>query len=146
MFRQRLFCTPKATDDCCVSFLYRQESGSIIGSVRFLQDRIPVLAYPEKTMQCLKTGGIWAVHLVYCDKKAKVLQKILSGEKTMVVRGAAGRKILHGRVLAGETLYFMEQGSKKIPCPPLWRKHSISSNSAKRRLPRRSPPMRRHLI
>lgn len=54
------------------------------------------------------------VHLVYCDKKAKVLQKILSGEKTMVVRGAAGRKIPHSRVFAGETLYFMEQGSKKI--------------------------------
>lgn len=54
------------------------------------------------------------VHLVYCDDKAKVLDKILSGEKTMIVRGAAGRKIPHSRVFAGETLYFMEKGSKKI--------------------------------
>lgn len=54
------------------------------------------------------------VHLVYCDDKEKVLEKILAGEKTMVVRGAAGRKIPHSRVFAGETLYFMKKGSKKI--------------------------------
>lgn len=54
------------------------------------------------------------VHLVYCDDKAKVLDKILDGSKTMVVRGAAGRKIPHSRVNEGETLYFMQKGSKKI--------------------------------
>jgi len=54
------------------------------------------------------------VHLVYCDDKAKVLDKILTGSKTMIVRGAAGRKIPHSRVKEGETLYFMQKGSKKI--------------------------------
>ncbi len=54
------------------------------------------------------------VHLVYCDNKSRVLGKILDGSKTMVVRGAAGRKIPHSRVNEGETLYFMEKGSKKI--------------------------------
>ena len=58
------------------------------------------------------------VHLVYCDNAGKagsrVLDRILAGEKTMVVRGAAGRKIPHSRVFAGETLYFMEKGSLKI--------------------------------
>ncbi len=54
------------------------------------------------------------VHLVYCDNKSRVLEKILDGSKTMVVRGAAGRKIPHSRVNEGETLYFMEKGSKKI--------------------------------
>lgn len=58
------------------------------------------------------------VHLVYCDnagkKGEKVLDKILNGTKTMVVRGAAGRKIPHSRVFAGETLYFMEKGTAKI--------------------------------
>lgn len=54
------------------------------------------------------------VHLVYCDDKAKVLDKILDGSKTMVVRGAAGRKIPHSRINEGETLYFMQKGSKKI--------------------------------
>ncbi len=54
------------------------------------------------------------VHLVYCDDKEKVLDKILNGSKTMVVRGAAGRKIPHSRVFEGETLYFMQKGSAKI--------------------------------
>lgn len=54
------------------------------------------------------------VHLVYCDDKSKELNKILYGSKTMVIRGAAGRKIPHSRVFAGEELYFMEKGSKKI--------------------------------
>lgn len=55
------------------------------------------------------------VHVVYCDnagkKGEKVLDKILAGTKTMVVRGAAGRKIPHSRVFEGERLYFMEKGS-----------------------------------
>lgn len=58
------------------------------------------------------------VHLVYCDnvgkKGERVLDKILEGTKTMVVRGAAGRKIPHSRVFPNETLYFMEKGSLKI--------------------------------
>lgn len=58
------------------------------------------------------------VHLVYCDnagkKGEKELEKILAGTKTMVVRGAAGRKIPHSRVFAGERLYFMEKGSGSI--------------------------------
>ncbi|SDK12553.1 hypothetical protein [Natronincola ferrireducens] len=54
------------------------------------------------------------VHLVYCDDKEKVLEKIIDGTKTMIIRGAAGRKIPHSRVFEGETLYFMKKGTKKI--------------------------------
>ena len=54
------------------------------------------------------------VHLVYCDDKEKVLEKILDGSKTMIIRAAAGRKIPHSRVFAGEQLYFMKKGSAKI--------------------------------
>ncbi|MCI8292384.1 MAG: hypothetical protein HFH53_02470 [Hespellia sp.] len=58
------------------------------------------------------------VHLVYCDnvgkKGEKVLDKIMNGKKTMIVRGAAGRKIPHSRVFEQETLYFMEKGSALI--------------------------------
>ncbi len=58
------------------------------------------------------------VHLVYCDntgkKGEKTLDKILAGTKTMIVRGAAGRKIPHSRVFQGEQLYFMEKGTAKI--------------------------------
>lgn len=54
------------------------------------------------------------VHLVYCDNKSKELAKILDHSKTMVIRGAAGRKIPHSRVFKDEVLYFMEKGTKKI--------------------------------
>lgn len=58
------------------------------------------------------------VHLVYCDNAGKkgehVLDKILAGKKTMVIRSAAGRKIPHSRVFEGETLYFMEKGTTDI--------------------------------
>ena len=58
------------------------------------------------------------VHLVYCDnagkKGVRVLDKIIAGTKTMVVRGAAGRKIPHSRIFEGERLYFIEKGSASI--------------------------------
>lgn len=58
------------------------------------------------------------VHLVYCDNAGKkgehVIDKILSGQKSMVVRSAAGRKIPHSRVFEDEILYFMEKGTTDI--------------------------------
>ena len=54
------------------------------------------------------------VHIVYLDDKEKELKQIVSNVKTMVIRGATGRKIPHSRVHEGETLYFMEKGSFKI--------------------------------
>lgn len=54
------------------------------------------------------------VHLVYCDDKEKVLEKILEGSKTMIIRAAAGRKIPHSRVFEGEKLYFMKKGTGRI--------------------------------
>ncbi|WP_086347345.1 hypothetical protein [Candidatus Enterococcus clewellii] len=54
-------------------------------------------------------------HLVYTDAKSKVFDKIMAGEKTLIVRGAAGRKLPHSRVFVGETLYFIENnGSGEI--------------------------------
>ncbi|TWH80423.1 hypothetical protein [Sedimentibacter saalensis] len=54
------------------------------------------------------------VHLVYCDDKEKVLEKILNKSKHMVIRSAAGRKIPHSRVFEGEELYFMKKGTGLI--------------------------------
>jgi hypothetical protein len=51
------------------------------------------------------------VHVVYCDNKEKVLDKILNGSKTMIIRGASGRKIPHSRVFNNEELYFIEKGT-----------------------------------
>ena len=53
-------------------------------------------------------------HLAYCDKKAKELEKILGGTKTMLVRGAAGRKLPYGRVSPGETIYLIENDGKGL--------------------------------
>ena len=57
-------------------------------------------------------------HLVYCDNVGKagdkVLDKILNKSKTMIVRGAAGRKIPHSRVFENEIIYFITKGTKDI--------------------------------
>lgn len=62
------------------------------------------------------------VHLVYTDEREKELVQILSGKKTMVIRGAAGRKIPHSRVFPGELIYFMEKGSQKITAQAIVKK------------------------
>lgn len=54
------------------------------------------------------------IHVVYCDEKEMVLEKILAGTKTMIIRSAAGRKIPHSRVFEGEKLYFMKKGTGLI--------------------------------
>lgn len=59
-------------------------------------------------------GDGYMVHLVYCDDKEKVLEKILDGSKTMIIRVITGRKIPHSRVFNGEKLYFMKKGTAKI--------------------------------
>jgi hypothetical protein len=46
-------------------------------------------------------------HVVYLDKKANEAEKLLDGSKTQIIRGAAGRKLPYGRVLAGDRLYFI---------------------------------------
>ena len=46
-------------------------------------------------------------HVVYLDSQAKELEKLLDGSKTMIVRGAAGRKMPYGRVHVGDGLYFV---------------------------------------
>jgi hypothetical protein len=53
-----------------------------------------------------------ADHVVYLDKKAKELQNLLHHQKTMIIRGAAGKKVpLGGRVKQDDILYFVETGS-----------------------------------
>ena len=52
-----------------------------------------------------------AKHLVYLNSKAKELEKLLNREKTMIIRGAAGKKSpLGGRAKVGDDIYFVETG------------------------------------
>lgn len=53
-------------------------------------------------------------HVVYCDKNEQVLEKIIKGSKTMIIRSGESRKIPHSRVFKGEKLYFCEKGSNLI--------------------------------
>ena len=47
-------------------------------------------------------------HVVYLDYKAKELDNLKNGTKSMLVRGAMGRKLPYGRVNASDVLYFIE--------------------------------------
>ena len=47
-------------------------------------------------------------HVVYLDTKEKELAEILKGNKTMIIRGAAGRKMPYGRVSQDDLLYLIE--------------------------------------
>ena len=54
-------------------------------------------------------------HIVYLDARAKELDRIISGDKTMIIRGAEGRKMPYGRVNEGDVLYFLENdGSGQV--------------------------------
>lgn len=53
-------------------------------------------------------------HVVYLDHKASELEKLLSGQKTMIIRGATGRKMPYGRVEMDDTLYFIENDSSGV--------------------------------
>ena len=51
-------------------------------------------------------------HVVYLDAQARELENLLSGQKTMIIRGATGRKLPHGRVQAGDVLYFINNNAE----------------------------------
>lgn len=56
-----------------------------------------------------------AQHLVYLNSKAKELEKLLNNEKTMIIRGAAGRKCpLGGRAKVNDEIYFVETGGDML--------------------------------
>lgn len=47
-------------------------------------------------------------NIVYLDFKAKELENLKNGSKTMILRGAMGRKLPYGRVNKSDVLYFIE--------------------------------------
>lgn len=51
-------------------------------------------------------------HVVYLDAQAKELESLLSGKKTMIVRGATGRKLPYGRVVVDDVLYFINNNAE----------------------------------
>ncbi|MGI2335841.1 MAG: hypothetical protein ACRKGH_04245 [Dehalogenimonas sp.] len=53
-----------------------------------------------------------ADHIVYVDQRSRELETILSGSKTLIIRGAAGRKLPYGRVFSGDTLFFVQNNGE----------------------------------
>jgi hypothetical protein len=53
-------------------------------------------------------------HVVYVDFKAKELQRLLAGEKTMIIRGANGRKLPYDRVHKGDCLYLINNNAEGL--------------------------------
>jgi hypothetical protein len=51
-------------------------------------------------------------HVVYLDAKANELQNLLNGNKSMIIRGATGRKLPYGRVNEGDTLYLINNNAE----------------------------------
>lgn len=47
-------------------------------------------------------------NVVYLDYKAKELENLKNGEKTMIIRGAMGRKLPYGKLNTSDVLYFIE--------------------------------------
>ena len=51
-------------------------------------------------------------HVVYLDAKAKELDLLTTGKKSMIIRGATGRKMPYGRVNEGDVLYFINNNAE----------------------------------
>ena len=50
-------------------------------------------------------------HVVYLDVNAKELDLLLSAKKSMIIRGATGRKLQYGRVNQNDVLYFINNNA-----------------------------------
>jgi len=51
-------------------------------------------------------------HVVYLDAKSNELENLLSVKKSMIIRGAAGRKVPYGKVNVGDILYFINNNAE----------------------------------
>lgn len=53
-------------------------------------------------------------HVVFTDAQAQEMVRLLDGSKTMIIRGATGRKLPHGRVHRGDRLYFINNNGEGV--------------------------------
>lgn len=50
------------------------------------------------------------IHIVICDNKTKELDKIVDGERKVLLRGSATRRIPNSRIFVNDELYFVNKG------------------------------------
>ena len=53
-------------------------------------------------------------HIVYLDTEAREMENLLLGNKSMIIRGATGRKLPHGRVKEGDNLYLINNNGDGV--------------------------------
>lgn len=53
-------------------------------------------------------------HVVYLDARANEMEQLLHGKKSMIIRGATGRKLPYGRVNVGDKLYFINNNAEGL--------------------------------
>ena len=53
-------------------------------------------------------------HVVYLDAKARELEKFFDGRKSMIIRGATGRKLPYGIVAKDDMLYFINNNAEGL--------------------------------
>jgi len=51
-------------------------------------------------------------HIVYLDSKENELENLIKGNKSMIIRGAAEKKVPHGSVKRGDVLYFVNNNGE----------------------------------
>ena len=51
-------------------------------------------------------------HVVYLDAKSNELENLLYNKKSMIIRGAMGRKIPYGKINIGDTLFFINNNAE----------------------------------
>lgn len=51
-------------------------------------------------------------HVVYLDWRSRELENLVKGNKSMIIRGASGRKLPYGRVNEGDVLYFVNNNGE----------------------------------
>lgn len=53
-------------------------------------------------------------HIVYLDEKAREMENLLLGNKSMIIRGATERKLPHGIVKEGDNLFFINNNGEGV--------------------------------
>ena len=53
-------------------------------------------------------------HVVYTEAKASELEKLLSGEKTMIIRSSSDRQVPYDKVKIGETMFFLRNNGEGL--------------------------------
>ncbi len=53
-------------------------------------------------------------HIVYLDAKAREIENLILGNKSMIIRGTDGRKMPHGSVNEGDILYFVYHNCEEV--------------------------------